>query len=48
MPRATNGYLEPSQAPGLGVEFDEADAAEHPYGEDMMICSRPAGGRRDR
>jgi galactonate dehydratase len=37
VPRVANGYLEPSSAPGLGVEFDEKEAAKHPYGEDKVI-----------
>lgn len=37
VPRVTNGYLEPSEAPGLGVEFNEKEAAKHPYGEDTVI-----------
>lgn len=37
VPRVTNGYLEPSDAPGLGVGFNEGEAAKHPYGEDNMI-----------
>jgi galactonate dehydratase len=36
-PRVAGGYLEPSSAPGLGVEFDEKEAAKHPYGDDKMI-----------
>ena len=35
--RIADGHLEPSSAPGLGVEFDEKEAAKHPYGEDKMI-----------
>ena len=37
MPRVTNGYLETSEAPGLDVEFGEAEAAKRPYGADTMI-----------
>lgn len=37
VPRVVNGYLEPSDAPGIGVEFDEEEAAKHPYGEDKTI-----------
>jgi len=36
-PQVADGYLEPSSAPGLGVELDEKEAAKHPYGEDRMI-----------
>ena len=46
MPGATNGYLEPSQAPALGMEFNEAEAAKHPYGEDRMIRLFETGGER--
>jgi len=37
VPRVVKGYLAPSDAPGLGVEFDEEEAAKHPYGEDKII-----------
>jgi len=32
-----DGYIEPSDAPGIGVELDEEEAARHPYGEDKFI-----------
>ncbi len=37
VPKVIDGYLEPSDAPGFGVEFDETEAAKHPYGEDKMV-----------
>ncbi len=37
VPEVVDGYLAPSDAPGLGVEFDETEAAKHPYGEDKMV-----------
>ncbi len=37
VPRVKDGYLEPSDAPGLGVELDEAEMAKHPYGQDYFI-----------
>ncbi len=37
VPRVTEGYLEPSDAPGIGVELDEAEMAKHPYGEDAFM-----------
>ncbi|MFB3881776.1 MAG: mandelate racemase/muconate lactonizing enzyme family protein [Armatimonadota bacterium] len=37
VPRVADGYLEATDSPGLGVEFDEKEAANHPYGEDKMI-----------
>ena len=46
VPRVINGYLEPSDAPGLGVEFDEKEAAKHPYGEDKMIRLFQSGWER--
>jgi galactonate dehydratase len=46
VPRVVNGYLEPSDAPGLGVEFDEKEAAKHPYGEDKMIRLFQSGWER--
>lgn len=33
VPRVSHGALTPSDAPGWGVELDEAEAARHPYGE---------------
>ena len=29
---ARHGYLEPADAPGIGVEVDEKEMARHPYG----------------
>ncbi len=46
VPRVTNGYLEPSEAPGLGVEFNEEEAAKHPYGEDKIIRLFETGWER--
>jgi len=37
VPRVKDGYLEPSDAPGLGVEWDEAEMAKHPYGPDSFL-----------
>ncbi|HEY64090.1 MAG TPA: mandelate racemase/muconate lactonizing enzyme family protein [Caldilineae bacterium] len=37
VPRVRDGYLEPSDAPGLGVELDEEEMARHPYDEDYFI-----------
>jgi L-alanine-DL-glutamate epimerase-like enolase superfamily enzyme len=31
VPRVKGGYLEPSDAPGLGVELDEQEMAKHTY-----------------
>jgi len=31
VPEIKNGYIHPPTAPGIGVEFDEAEAAKHPY-----------------
>jgi len=36
-PPVVDGYIEPSDAPGIGVELSEEEAARHPYGEDMFI-----------
>ena len=33
VPRVKDGYLVVSDAPGWGVELNEAEAAKHPYGE---------------
>jgi galactonate dehydratase len=37
VPRVKDGYLEPSDAPGIGVELDEAEMARHPYGQDFFL-----------
>jgi len=37
VPRVKAGYLEPSDAPGLGVELDEEEMARHPYGQDYFL-----------
>ncbi len=37
VPKVTDGCLTVPDAPGLGVDFDEKEAAKHPYGEDNMI-----------
>ncbi|MEA2523302.1 MAG: hypothetical protein QOF73_529, partial [Thermomicrobiales bacterium] len=29
-PRAVDGYVEPPRGPGLGLEFDEAEARKRP------------------
>jgi galactonate dehydratase len=36
-PRVRDGYLTPSDAPGLGVELDETAAAKHPYGQNNFL-----------
>jgi galactonate dehydratase len=33
VPRVVDGYLEVSDAPGWGVELNEAEVGKHPYGE---------------
>ncbi len=37
VPRVKDGYLEPSDAPGIGVELDEEEMAKHPYGQDYFL-----------
>ena len=37
VPRVKNGTLEPSDAPGIGVELDEREIANHPYGQDYFM-----------
>jgi galactonate dehydratase len=32
VPRMRGGYIEPPDRPGIGVVFNEAEAAKHPYG----------------
>lgn len=37
VPRVVDGHIEPSDAPGLGVELDEAEMSRHPYGADYFM-----------
>lgn len=37
VPRVKAGYLEPSDAPGMGVVFDEQAMAKHPYGPNNFL-----------
>ncbi len=37
VPRVKDGYLQPSDAPGIGVELDEAEMAKHPYGANNFL-----------
>jgi galactonate dehydratase len=37
VPRVKAGVLEPSDAPGIGVEFDEKEMARHPYGSNNFL-----------
>jgi len=46
--RVKDGYLEPSDAPGIGVELDEEEMAKHPYGPDSFLCLFEEGWERRR
>jgi galactonate dehydratase len=37
VPRVKDGCIEVSDAPGLGVEIDEKEAAKHPYGQNNFL-----------
>jgi galactonate dehydratase len=37
VPRVENGYLTVSNAPGIGIELDEAEIAKHPYGPNKFL-----------
>jgi galactonate dehydratase len=37
VPRVKAGYLEPPDAPGIGVELDEKEMAKHPYGPNNFL-----------
>jgi galactonate dehydratase len=37
VPRVKEGHLEPSDAPGIGVELNEAEIAKHPYGQNNFL-----------
>ena len=46
--RVKDGYLEIPQAPGLGVELDEAEARKHPYSEhNFLRLFQPGWERRE-
>jgi hypothetical protein len=34
---ARQGYLEPSDAPGIGVDLNEEKMTRHPYGQDKFL-----------
>ncbi|MEZ4661120.1 MAG: mandelate racemase/muconate lactonizing enzyme family protein [Caldilineaceae bacterium] len=36
-PRVQNGYIAPSDAPGIGVELNETEMAKHPYGQNNFL-----------
>jgi galactonate dehydratase len=37
VPRVCGGYLEPPDAPGIGVRLIEAEAKKHPYGQNNFL-----------
>jgi galactonate dehydratase len=37
VPQVKDGHLEPSGAPGLGVELDDVEIAKHPYGQNNFL-----------
>ena len=36
-PKVVNGYIEPTNAPGIGVEINEEEAVKHPYGDKNFL-----------
>ena len=36
-PKVVNGYIEPTDAPGIGVEINEEEAVKHPYGDKNFL-----------
>lgn len=48
VPRVKDGYLEPSNKPGIGVELDEAEMAKYPYGPDNFLRLFEDGWERRR
>lgn len=48
VPPVVDGHIEPSDAPGLGVELDEAEMAKHPYGADNFMRLFEDGWERRR
>ena len=45
-PKVMNGYITPSDRPGIGVEINEAAVDKHPYGEDNFLRLFEAGWER--
>ena len=37
VPKVADGYIEPSNAPGLGVELNEDEIPKHPFGADNFL-----------
>ena len=37
VPRVKDGYLEPSDAPGIGVELNKTEMAKYPYGQNNFL-----------
>jgi galactonate dehydratase len=37
VPKVEKGFLKPSEAPGIGVEFNEKEMAKHPYGPNNFL-----------
>jgi galactonate dehydratase len=48
VPRVEDGYLEPPDAPGIGVELDEAEMAKYPYGPNNFMRLFEEGWERRR
>jgi len=48
VPRVKEGCLTPSDAPGVGVELDEAETAKHPYGQNNFLRLFEEGWERRR
>lgn len=46
MPRVAERHLEPFDAPGHGVELDEAEAAKHPCGANYHLRPFEEGWER--
>ena len=36
-PKVTNGFIEPTDAPGIGVTLNEREAEKHPYGDKNFL-----------
>lgn len=48
VPRVVDGYLEPSDRPGIGVEIDEEACAAYPYGDNNFLRLFEEGWERRR
>lgn len=45
-PKVKNGFIEPTDAPGIGIEINEEEASKHPYGDGNFLWMFEEGWER--